>query len=116
MPLSLKSRSSGTTSNGGGKVSDMPTYEYECRSCKHQFEKFESIMAKPVAACPKCKKSARRLISAGGGVLFKGSGFYETDYRSANYKKGAAADTKPAAKPAACASGSGSCASGKKTP
>ena len=76
----------------------MPTYEYECRSCHHRFEKFQSMTARPVAACPKCKHSARRLISAGGGLLFKGSGFYITDYRSSDYKKKAEADSKPAVK------------------
>ena len=65
----------------------MPTYEYECRTCKHRFERFQRITAKPSATCPKCQKSARRLISAGGGLLFKGSGFYITDYRSPGYKK-----------------------------
>ena len=75
----------------------MPTYEYECRSCRHRFERFESILAKPSAACPKCKKASKRLISIGGGALFKGSGFYTTDYRSSSYKKGASKDAPPKA-------------------
>lgn len=75
----------------------MPTYEYECRSCRHRFERSQSMTAKPAAACPKCKKPARRLISAGGGLLFKGSGFYATDYRSSSYRKGASKESPPKA-------------------
>ena len=66
---------------------NMPTYEYECNKCGHDFERFQSITARPVKTCPKCGGKVTRLISAGSGVLFKGSGFYETDYRSAEYKK-----------------------------
>lgn len=65
----------------------MPTYEYECRSCGRRFERFQSITARPSASCPRCRKPAKRLISAGAGLLFKGSGFYTTDYRSSGYKK-----------------------------
>jgi len=72
----------------------MPTYEYECAECGTAFERFESITSKPNTTCPKCsKKKARRLISAGGGLLFKGSGFYCTDYRSASHKAGAKAES-----------------------
>jgi putative FmdB family regulatory protein len=68
----------------------MPTYEYECQKCSHQFEKFQSIMAQSLENCPKCRRKAlKRLISSGGGVIFKGSGFYQTDYRSESYKKSA---------------------------
>jgi putative FmdB family regulatory protein len=68
----------------------MPTYEYECRKCGHRFEKFQPITAKPVKTCPRCRgRSVKKLISAGAGILLKGSGFYGTDYRSDNYKKGA---------------------------
>ena len=75
----------------------MPTYEYECNACGHKFEEFQSITAAPLRKCPRCRKrKVRRLISAGAGVLFKGSGFYQTDYRSESYKKGAEKD-KPAA-------------------
>ena len=70
----------------------MPTYEYECRSCHHRFERSQSIIARSGAACPKCKKASKRLSSIGGGALFKGSGFYTTDYRSAGYKKKAASE------------------------
>ena len=75
----------------------MPTYEYECRDCNHEFELFQSITAKPITRCPKCKKNkVRRLIGRGSGIIFKGSGFYQTDYRSDHYKKQSAAD-KPGA-------------------
>ena len=72
----------------------MPTYEYECQKCGHQFEKFQSITAEPLKACPQkgCRGKVKRLISAGGGLLFKGSGFYITDYRSEGYKKSAKAE------------------------
>lgn len=64
----------------------MPTYEYKCNKCGHRFEKFQSIMANPIKKCPECGKNAvERLISAGGGLIFKGSGFYITDYRDASY-------------------------------
>ena len=67
----------------------MPTYEYECEKCGHQFERFQSITEPPAKRCPKCRCKVKRLISAGAGVLFKGSGFYETDYRSETYKQAA---------------------------
>jgi putative FmdB family regulatory protein len=66
----------------------MPTYEYECTSCGHKFEQFQSIVDKALTKCPKCHKSKlRRLIGTGGAVMFKGSGFYETDYKRAGSKK-----------------------------
>lgn len=75
----------------------MPTYEYECKSCEHRFEEFQSMTAKPLRTCPECKKkSLERLIGIGAGVLFKGGGFYETDYRSESYTKAAEADKKSA--------------------
>jgi len=64
----------------------MPTYEYECKKCNYRFEAFQQIKDKPLKKCPNCKASIRRLISAGAGFIFKGSGFYATDYRSAEYK------------------------------
>jgi len=67
----------------------MPTYEYICENCKHEFEQFQSITARPLRKCPKCgKASLKRLIGAGSGLIFKGNGFYQTDYRSESYKKG----------------------------
>ena len=68
----------------------MPTYSYECESCGYEFEQFQSITAKALRKCPNCgKPKLRRLIGTGAGVIFKGSGFYETDYRSDSYKKAA---------------------------
>lgn len=73
----------------------MPTYEYKCENCGHTFEKFQSITKKPSRKCPKCGKlRLKRLIGSGSGVIFKGPGFYETDYRSKEYKKAAEEDTK----------------------
>jgi putative FmdB family regulatory protein len=61
----------------------MPTYEYACESCGYEFEEFQSITAPPLKKCPRCARRAlRRLIGAGGGVIFKGNGFYQTDYRT----------------------------------
>jgi len=65
----------------------MPTYEYECEKCGHTFERFQSIKDEPVKKCPECGAHVRRLISAGAGIIFKGSGFYATDYRSESYKR-----------------------------
>ena len=67
----------------------MPTYDYECDSCGHTWEMFQRIVEDPIKKCPECKKNkARRLFGTGSAVMFKGSGFYETDYRSESYKKG----------------------------
>jgi len=73
----------------------MPTYEYECKKCGHRFEEFQSITAEPLKKCPRegCGGRVQRLIGAGGGLLFKGSGFYITDYRSDSYKQAAKAET-----------------------
>ncbi|MEO0588150.1 MAG: zinc ribbon domain-containing protein [Planctomycetota bacterium] len=77
----------------------MPTYEYVCDACGHEFEEFQSMSAKPLRKCPACGKvKLRRLIGTGAGVIFKGSGFYETDYRSEGYKKAEKAE-KDAGKP-----------------
>lgn len=66
----------------------MPTYDYKCLSCHHQFEEFQSIKAAPLKKCPQCGKKVERLISGGGALLLKGTGFYQTDYRSNSYKEG----------------------------
>jgi putative FmdB family regulatory protein len=72
----------------------MPTYDYVCDGCGHAFELFQSMTDEVKKTCPKCKKKKlRRLIGSGGAIVFKGSGFYKTDYRSESYKKGAAADS-----------------------
>ena len=72
----------------------MPTYDYVCDGCGHAFELFQSMTDAVKKTCPECgKKKLRRLIGAGGAIVFKGSGFYKTDYRSESYKKGAAADS-----------------------
>jgi len=74
----------------------MPTYEYRCRECGKQFERFQRITEPPIDKCPYCEGEVERLISSGAGFLFKGSGFYITDHRSSEYKKKAEADrTKP---------------------
>lgn len=72
----------------------MPTYDYECQKCGHQFEAFQSITAEPLKTCAKsdCRGEVKRLIGAGAGLLFKGSGFYITDYRSEGYQKAAKAE------------------------
>jgi putative FmdB family regulatory protein len=67
----------------------MPTYQYLCDGCGHEFEKFQSIKSNSLRKCPECSKmKLNRLIGAGGAIIFKGSGFYQTDYRSENYKAG----------------------------
>jgi putative FmdB family regulatory protein len=73
----------------------MPTYDYRCEQCGHEFELFQSMTAKLKRKCPECSEpKLKRLIGTGGAVIFKGSGFYETDYRSDSYKKAAEADKK----------------------
>ena len=88
----------------------MPTYDYICDGCKHEFEAFESIKADPQTLCPLCHETTlRRKISGGAAILFKGSGFYQTDYRSESYKTAAKADKPP--EPAKASSESGSSSS-----
>ncbi|MFO7768271.1 MAG: FmdB family zinc ribbon protein [bacterium] len=70
----------------------MPTYEYECLVNGHRFEEFQSMTEDPIETCPVCGGEVRRLISAGAGILFKGQGFYQTDYRSPSYQKAARAE------------------------
>ena len=74
----------------------MPTYDYRCNNCGHEFELFQSMKDSPKRKCTECgKNTLERLIGTGAGILFKGSGFYETDYRSPSYKKDAAGDAPP---------------------
>ena len=72
----------------------MPTYKYECNKCGHQFERFQSMMDEPVKRCPKCKGKVSRLLSAGVGVIFKGKGFYQTDYKGSGPEKKEKAESK----------------------
>jgi putative FmdB family regulatory protein len=75
----------------------MPTYEYHCQACKHQFDELQSFSDAPLKKCPKCKKpKLQRAFGVGAAVLFKGSGFYQTDYRSDSYKSKAQADEQAA--------------------
>ena len=75
----------------------MPTYDYRCLACGHTLEIFHGISEKPRKTCPKCKKQKlERQISAGAGLVFKGSGFYLTDYRSKSYSEAAKKDSAPA--------------------
>src|SRR6266851_1723360 len=87
----------------------MPTYEYQCDACEHEFEEFQSMSEAALTKCPKCgKKKLRRLFGTGAAILFKGSGFYQTDYRSESYKAAAKADqeaSKPAGENNASANG-----------
>lgn len=92
----------------------MPTYDYRCDACEHQFEEFQSITAKPLKKCPECGKNKLvRLIGTGAGVIFKGSGFYETDYRSSNYQKDAKADKESSSKASETSSSSSDSGSSK---
>lgn len=72
----------------------MPTYEYICTKCGHEFEAFQSITEEPVKTCPKCKGKVERKISGGAGLIFKGSGFYITDYKKSPEKKESLSETK----------------------
>jgi putative FmdB family regulatory protein len=78
----------------------MPTYEYQCNACQHRFEELQSFSEPPLKKCPACKKKKlQRLIGTGAAIIFKGAGFYQTDYRSESYKNAAKADSiKPAEK------------------
>ncbi len=72
----------------------MPTYDYKCLECEVKFEKFQGINDPVLEECPECNGKVKRLIGAGGGLIFKGSGFYITDYRSEGYKESAKKDEK----------------------
>jgi putative FmdB family regulatory protein len=97
----------------------MPTYDYICDSCGHEFEAYEPITSTPRTDCPECKEpKLRRKIGPGAVILFKGSGFYQTDYRSESYKKAAQADKSASepAKPAAESKSSESTSAAKSEP
>jgi len=80
----------------------MPTYAYVCNNCHHEFDAFQSITAKPLRECPACgKNTLKRLIGTGAGIIFKGSGFYCTDYRSDGYKSAAKSETSSSSSKAA---------------
>jgi putative FmdB family regulatory protein len=77
----------------------MPTYEYKCENCGHKLEEFQSMSEPPLVKCPACKKKKlRRLFGTGAAILFKGSGLYDTDYRSESYKSAAKADKEATSK------------------
>jgi putative FmdB family regulatory protein len=107
---------------------NMPTYEYKCFACNHTFERFQSITADPIKRCPECGKAkVKRLLGTGAGFVFKGSGFYITDYRSEGYKEkakaesgaatgGTSSDSKPAAGGEAGGGAANDAASKESTP
>jgi putative FmdB family regulatory protein len=83
----------------------MPTYDYVCDGCGHKFEEMQSFSADPLKECPECHElKLRRLFGTGAAILFKGGGFYETDYRSEGYKSAAKADTSSTTPPASTGS------------
>ncbi|MFT5126604.1 MAG: putative FmdB family regulatory protein [Rhodothermales bacterium] len=77
----------------------MPTYDYKCLDCDHRFEAVQRMTADALTTCPECEGKLKRLIGTGAGIIFKGSGFYETDYRSESYKSGAKKDKEASKKP-----------------
>lgn len=77
----------------------MPTYEYECTKCDHRFEKFQSMKDESLKRCPKCRCKIRRVLGSGAGIIFKGSGFYQTDYRSKDYHEAAKKDKSDSSAP-----------------
>jgi putative FmdB family regulatory protein len=74
----------------------LPTYQYKCPSCGYEFEELQSMSEDPIKTCPKCKKDTRRIISAGAGFVFKGAGFYQTDYKNKGRKEGPSESSAPA--------------------
>ena len=95
----------------------MPTYDYECKQCGHLFEVFQSMNDDRLTDCPldECEGEVKRLLGTGAGIIFKGSGFYETDYRSDSYKKAASADKPSSDSSSSESSSSDSSSSGSKT-
>lgn len=95
----------------------MPTYEYECENCDHSFEEFQYMSDKPLKKCPKCgKMKLNRLIGAGAGIIFKGSGFYETDYKRKDQPKPAAETAAPKSEPTPAKTEKSAPASGDSKP
>jgi putative FmdB family regulatory protein len=89
----------------------VPTYDYQCRACDHTFEHYQRMSEEPLRTCPSCgEHEVRRLIGSGAGIIFRGSGFYETDYRSESYRRGQKADQEPSC-PASDPGGKGGCSS-----
>ena len=89
----------------------MPTYEYHCDACDHNFDEFQSMSDAPLKKCPQCKKpKLRRVFGTGAAILFRGSGFYETDYRSDSYKQAAKADKEASSKTSSNSTDGTSCA------
>ncbi len=86
----------------------MPTYEYECLKCEHRFEVFQSMKEAPKKKCPECGGRVKRLLGTGAGLLFKGSGFYITDYRKPGYKDAVTKESSPATTSTASADKGGS--------
>ena len=83
----------------------MPTYDYQCSACGYEFEAFQAMSARPIKKCPKCKRlKVKRLIGPGAGIIFKGSGFYETDYKSKAKPKKENANKVPACGAKCCTS------------
>lgn len=95
----------------------MPTYDYQCESCGHRFEEFQYFSEEPLKVCPKCQTEAlRRLFGTGAAVLFKGSGFYETDYRSDSYKAAAKAESDSSKGTSSSSDGTNGAASSNSSP
>ncbi len=91
----------------------MPTYEYQCDACDHNFDEFQSMSEEPLKKCPKCKKpKLRRVFGTGAAILFRGSGFYETDYRSESYKQAAKADKEASSKASTSGTDATACKNG----
>lgn len=121
MDANLKNSPATLTFRGKASIrfAPMPTYEYVCDKCGHAFEFFQSMTAKPLTTCPKeiCPKKrwgkgkVSKQLSAGAGLIFKGTGFYITDYRSQNYKEGAKKDSSASSTPSSSDKSSGSAAS-----
>lgn len=93
----------------------MPTYPYRCRDCGHEFEEFQSMSEDALTECPECGGAIHRIISGGAGLIFKGSGFYITDYRKESYKKDAAKDKSSGSSDSAGSSGTGSSSGSEAT-